>query len=244
MYTEKVKQELFTFLDKTLNYLDRHQKKLSDKKEEFTQGNYAVVNDLLSGTDASELGYIDTLPIYTECFEYLMLVYKSVNTGSIDIEKTLNDNLTKCKTQLQRYMTAQSVILDVDAEKRFVSKSLPRVNNNVDVISARDWFTVSYIKYTINALNEVIDIYKDVLAIIGTGKKAKRWERREVPLSTFDELCAEYGIEFVKDETGNNKHTLTITDDNGENPVEFDLDSDEDCNKLFERMFGPPPPIN
>lgn len=49
----------------------------------------------------------------------------------------------------------------------------------------------------------------------------KKWERRENPLSTFDELLKEYGIEF-SDEGNPEECFIPLIDDDG-NLVKLDL---------------------
>ena len=40
----------------------------------------------------------------------------------------------------------------------------------------------------------------------------KKWEKRETPLSTFDELCDEYGIEFTE-KINSGKNIIPLIDD-------------------------------
>ena len=49
----------------------------------------------------------------------------------------------------------------------------------------------------------------------------KKWEQREHPLSTFDELLEEYGIEF-SDEGNPDECFIPLMDDDG-NLVKLDL---------------------
>ena len=51
----------------------------------------------------------------------------------------------------------------------------------------------------------------------------KKLERREQPLSTFDELCEEYGIEF-SDEGNPDECFIPLVDDDG-NLVKLDLNN-------------------
>ena len=52
---------------------------------------------------------------------------------------------------------------------------------------------------------------------------SKQWERREQPLSTFDELLDEYGIEFV-DKPDPEGVYIPLIDDDG-NLVKLKLDN-------------------
>lgn len=52
----------------------------------------------------------------------------------------------------------------------------------------------------------------------------KKCERREQPLSTFDELMKEYGIELEEFDDPERAGKITLVDDNG-NVVYLDLNS-------------------
>lgn len=52
---------------------------------------------------------------------------------------------------------------------------------------------------------------------------SKKWERREQPLSTFDELLKEYGIEFTGEPDPEGAY-IPLIDDNG-NLVKLKLDN-------------------
>ena len=67
----------------------------------------------------------------------------------------------------------------------------------------------------------------------------RKWERRETPLQTLDEILKEYGIEFTDNPDGSDG-ILRLIDYDG-NPIEFDLNSEEDNIKLRNMIIGPPP---
>lgn len=52
----------------------------------------------------------------------------------------------------------------------------------------------------------------------------KKWERREQPLSTFDELMKEYGIELEECDDPERAGKIPLVDDNG-NVVYIDLNN-------------------
>ena len=52
----------------------------------------------------------------------------------------------------------------------------------------------------------------------------KKWERREQPLCTFDELMKEYRIELEECDDPERAEKIPIVDDNG-NVVYLDLDN-------------------
>lgn len=66
-----------------------------------------------------------------------------------------------------------------------------------------------------------------------------KWERRKPSLQTLDELLKEYGIEFT-DNPEESDGILRLIDYDG-NPIEFDLNSEEDNNRLRDMIIGPPP---
>ena len=55
---------------------------------------------------------------------------------------------------------------DIDAVKRTTAEMLPKIHNNVDVISQRDWFAIANIKSNICYFGDMIDILKDLIKII------------------------------------------------------------------------------
>ena len=61
----------------------------------------------------------------------------------------------------------------------------------------------------------------------------------EESLKILDELLKEYGIELT-DNPEESDCILRLIDDDG-NPIEFDLNSEEDSNRLRDLIIDPPP---
>ena len=61
---------------------------------------------------------------------------------------------------------AFNILTDIDTIKRTTAEMLPKIHNNVDVISQRDWFAIANIKSNISYFGEMIDILKDLIEII------------------------------------------------------------------------------
>ena len=166
MIEETKKTKLFSFLDREISRLDKVRIRVNSAREQFETGNYVVTNDLLAGDDATTLGNIEAQTIYETGSKELYSLYKMIINDDPNIEAAVNTCITDYEEKMRRYVIAQNVIVEIDTKKREIAKSLPKVNNNVDVISQRDWFTVSYIKHIINSYSEMIDIFTDLRKLL------------------------------------------------------------------------------
>lgn len=166
---ETKKADLLSFLDKEFARLDRVSKKNSKELDSYIEGNFNVKYDLLTGRDADALGRIITKNTnYANVELVFKEFYSLVNSDSSleKIESKAKALIAVYEEKLRRYITAFNILDDIDAIKRTTAKTLPKIHNNVDVISQRDWFAIANIKSNICYFGDMIDILKDLIKII------------------------------------------------------------------------------
>lgn len=166
---ETKKADLLSFLDKELARLDRAGKKNSKELDSYIEGNFNVKYDLLAGRDADALGRIITKNInYANVELVFKEFYSLINRGSSleEIESKARALITVYEEKLRHYIMTYNMLDDIDAVKRTTAEMLPKIHNNVDVISQRDWFAIANIKSNICYFGDMIDILKDLIKII------------------------------------------------------------------------------
>lgn len=166
---ETKKADLLSFLDKELARLDRAGKKNSKELDSYIEGNFDAKYDLLAGRNADALGRIIAKNTnYANVELVFKEFYSLINKDSSleEIESKARALITVYEEKLQRYTIAFNILDDIDAVKRTTAEMLPKIHNNVDVISQRDWFAIANIKSNICYLGDMIDILKDFIKII------------------------------------------------------------------------------
>lgn len=144
------------------------QQKIDNKAKEMFDNKIPVVNDLMTGKDATKLGIIMTeLSFYNKAMTILKslcdnLVNETINNVMRQVLATIN----YYKKDLDDYTTTLKTLKIIDTEKREIAKTLSYINNNVDVISQRDWYAVFAIESHINLDNEILSILYDIITII------------------------------------------------------------------------------
>lgn len=142
--------------------------KIDNKAKEMFDNKIPVVNDLMTGKDATKLGIITTeRSFYNKTMTILKslcdnLVNETINNVMCQVLATIN----YYKKDLDDYTTTLKTLKIIDTEKREIAKTLSYINNNVDVISQRDWYAVSAIESHINLDNEILSILYDIITII------------------------------------------------------------------------------
>lgn len=160
-----IKENVCAYIDKELAYIFKAYDRCNKEYEKIVSGDLKIHNDLLEGCVADKLGDLIQLITYTS--------EKSVGLQNLKaflknhtIEQALNvmvlPMIEVCKREIRKYTNTRDVLEEIDRTKRIVAKNINRLNNNVDVISQRDWFGNSYIKSKISNLEETFDIYTTI----------------------------------------------------------------------------------
>ena len=166
---ETKKADLLSFLDKELARLDRVSKKNSKELNSYIEGNFNVKYDLLAGRDADALGRIIAKNANYANVELVFKEFYSLinnNSSLEEIESKARALITIYEEKLQHYTMTFNTLDDIDTIKRTTAEMLPKIHNNVDVISQRDWFAIANIKSNICYFGDMIDILKDLIKII------------------------------------------------------------------------------
>lgn len=153
---------------KELRGVYHKQQKIDNKAKEMFDNKIPVVNDLMIGKDATKLGLIMTeLSFYNNAMTILKSLCDSlVNETINNVMRQVLANINYYKKDLDDYTTTLKTLKIIDTEKREIAKTLSYINNNVDVISQRDWYAVSVIESHINLDKEMLSILYDIITII------------------------------------------------------------------------------
>lgn len=166
---ETKKADLLSFLDKEFARLDRASKKNSKELDSFIEGNFNVKYDLLTGRDADALGRIITRNTNYANVEFVFKEFYSLinNDSSLEeIESKARALIAVYEEKIRYYVIASNILDDIDTVKRTTAEMLPKIHNNVDVISQRDWFAIANIKSNLCYFGDMVDILKDLIKII------------------------------------------------------------------------------
>lgn len=168
-----VKEKVYEYIDKELAYEFKSYDKHNDKYEKTLSSNLKIHNDLLEGCVADELGDLFQCITYTSEKSAGLQNLKAFLKNHT-IEQALNimvlPMIEVCKREIRKYTNTRNVLEEIDRAKRIVAKSINKINNNVDVISQRDWFGNSFIKSKIRSFEETYDIYTTISNMLNKAK--------------------------------------------------------------------------